>query len=49
MSEMNHENEEHIMNNLEIFIDCLKEITEEFKNNPQPNFTTREEVNYITQ
>ncbi len=39
------EEEEHL-NNLEIFIDCLKDITEEFKSKQDPTFNIREEVYY---
>ncbi len=43
----NNEAEDETLNNLEIYIDCIKDITEEFKKNSNPSFSVREEVNSI--
>jgi hypothetical protein len=38
------ENEEESINNLEINVDCLKDICDNFKNKENPSFLEREEV-----
>ena len=40
---LDHRNDEYI-NNLEIFIECFKEITDEFNNISSPSIQAREEV-----
>ena len=43
---LDHRNDEYI-NNLEIFIECLKEITDDFNNLSCPSIQAREEVTII--
>jgi hypothetical protein len=43
---MNKDQEDEIINNLEIFVECLKDISEEFMNNQNPSFAIKEEVKF---
>jgi|LauGreDrversion4_2_1035121.scaffolds.fasta_scaffold3164114_1 hypothetical protein len=41
------EQEEECINDLEVFVECLKDITEEFNKNQKLNRAQREEVIFI--
>lgn len=45
MSLNEKDNQQNLINDLEIYIDCLKEITEDFNKNTNQTYNKREEVN----
>jgi hypothetical protein len=44
---MNKDQENEIINNLELFVESLKVITEEFMKNQNPSSDKKEEVNFL--
>jgi len=42
------ETEQDLINNLEEYIECLKEIVEEFKKQINPGYMMREQVKYLS-